>query len=213
MEAEFWKKRWIEQNTPWHQSEPEPLLTKYFSKKGAKQILVPLCGKSLDVLWISNTSDKVIGVELSPIACQRFFEEQSVNYKTECQRDFKVFSSKNIELWCGDFFKLPAKVYLTVDFIYDRAAIIALPPALQEAYANKIIEISETSTANNFQILMIGRVDEGLQDGPPFQVGDSDIDKLFSQKMNVEILEKISRPSRGDPKLQLIETAYKLTLK
>lgn len=213
MDADFWTERWNQSNTPWHQSEPEALLTKYFPKEKTKSALIPLCGKSLDVLWISKNSEKVIGVELSPIACQAFFEEQNFSYKTESYKDFKIFNSLNIELWCGDFFKLPTETYQSVDFIYDRAAIIALPPNLRQLYANKLIEIAQASTSSDFQILMIGRVDEGLQDGPPFQVADAEIHKLFSEKLNLEILEKISRPSRADPKLQLVETVYRITRK
>ena len=56
MHAEFWLERWRDGRTHFHQDKVMPLLQKYWPALGLpadSQILVPLAGKSLDMLWLA----------------------------------------------------------------------------------------------------------------------------------------------------------------
>lgn len=43
------------------------------------RVFVPLCGKSLDMIWLAQQGHEVIGVELSPVAVEDFFRENGLN--------------------------------------------------------------------------------------------------------------------------------------
>ena len=71
MDADFWLQRWREGRTAFHQNRVMPLLEKHWPALGLKpgrRVFVPLAGKSLDMLWLAAQGQRVLGVELSPIA-------------------------------------------------------------------------------------------------------------------------------------------------
>ena len=78
MDADFWLERWRQGQTGFHMKRPTPLLAKYWPALGVprgSRVLVPLCGKSLDMLWLASQGHRVLGVELSPLAVGQFFAE------------------------------------------------------------------------------------------------------------------------------------------
>jgi thiopurine S-methyltransferase len=50
MDKNDWEKHWNTGVPFWQETEVNPYLKKYFPKD-AKRVFVPLCGKSLDMLW------------------------------------------------------------------------------------------------------------------------------------------------------------------
>ena len=85
MDAEFWLERWREGRTHFHQTRITPLLQKYWPTlavpKGGR-VLVPLAGKSLDMVWLAAQGHAVLGVELSQLAVDQFFEENELRPAT-----------------------------------------------------------------------------------------------------------------------------------
>ena len=79
MKPEFWLKRWQDRwQIGFHQSEPEPLLTEFFPKAApGSKVFVPLCGKSLDMVWLAQQGYQVVGVEPSALACFELFCRES----------------------------------------------------------------------------------------------------------------------------------------
>ena len=55
--AEYWRDRWKEGNTGWHREEVNKYLIKYVNEltggRSNLRIFVPLCGKSVDMLWLA----------------------------------------------------------------------------------------------------------------------------------------------------------------
>lgn len=81
MEESFWQARWAENQIGFHQRETNPYLERYWSRLGLPagcQVLVPLCGKSLDLLWLAGQGYRVLGVELAERAVLDFFAEQGL---------------------------------------------------------------------------------------------------------------------------------------
>jgi len=107
MDAEFWLERWREGRTHFHQEKISPLLQKYWptlALPAAGQVLVPLAGKSLDMLWLAAQGHRVLGVELSQLAVEQFFNENNLQ---AAQRDCAYgvhYVCGNIEIICGDIF-------------------------------------------------------------------------------------------------------------
>lgn len=71
MEHEFWEEIWQAGDIPFHNAEVAPALARFWSgldiADGAT-VLVPLCGKSLDMIWLRDQGYKMVGAELSELA-------------------------------------------------------------------------------------------------------------------------------------------------
>jgi thiopurine S-methyltransferase len=129
MDPDFWHQRWQQQLIGFHQKETNRYLEKYANALNLQvgdTVFVPLCGKSLDMLWLHDRGYGVLGVELSPIACEAFFFEAGRHARKRKDGIFTSWNSSDIEILCGDFFDLSPEMLNHVRAFYDRAALIAL---------------------------------------------------------------------------------------
>ena len=139
---------------------------------------MPLCGKSVDMMWFLEQGYHVIGVELSLDACRAFFAENNLNFDENKIEKFTIFHSDKITLLSGDFFDLSKDVLGSFDAVYDRAALIALPETLRIQYARKIIELSESNTK---MLLITGAYNQNEMMGPPFSVDHKEVINHYGQ--------------------------------
>ncbi len=212
-----WLEHWKNGNIAFHQSVVNPLLEKYWPTlqiTPTSPVLVPLCGKSLDLLWLANKGHHVIGVELSEIACESFFVENNLSFELQQCGEFKRYShqeDKHIELYCGDFFALSSKNLPNNAAAYDRAALIALPKELRKKYAQHLYQLIHT----NSQALLILFDSLDRVQGPPFPVSADEIKELFvncSQINELECHQKNDIPKHLSQKgyRKLFEITYNL---
>jgi thiopurine S-methyltransferase len=167
--TEPWLERWQEGRIGWHEDNGNASLKKYWRAKG-RTVLVPLCGKSADMRWIAEQGNRVVGVELSPIAIEAFFDEQELGYsKLEDQLPRYDADGIDISIYCGDFFALSS---LTCDAHYDRGALIALPAAMRPAYAAQVNALLSDGTD---QLVITLNYDDDIATGPPFHVDDAEL--------------------------------------
>ncbi|MCL4160804.1 UNVERIFIED_CONTAM: hypothetical protein GTU68_061051, partial [Idotea baltica] len=132
-----WLERWQQSQIGFHQAETEPLLPNHWPElrlAANSTVFVPLCGKSIDMVWLAGQGHSVIGNELSQIAIDGFFAGQNLAPEVRTESGFTIKSAGPYELWCGDFFEMPATATRNVSAVYDRAALIALPPAMRKQY-------------------------------------------------------------------------------
>ena len=142
MEAEYWHNAWTEDRIGFHQPDVNKRLQKWWpalEHPPGTPVLVPLCGKSIDMLWLHRRGYPVLGVELSSKASRAFFTENELPFDVAQQGDFEVFtgtgSATGLQVLAGDFFALtPSHTRQCVGF-YDRASLIAMNPAMQSEYA------------------------------------------------------------------------------
>jgi len=179
MEKTFWHGVWERNSIGFHQDEVHPFLISQFQSlinNQDKKVFVPLCGKSLDMFFLAEHMN-VIGSELSEIACQDFFSEQNIEYQRQVKGSFVQYSYQNISLLQGDFFQLAKKDIDEVDWIYDRAALIALPESMQVDYVNAIRQLMDAGTK-----LLLITLEFPVQEltGPPFPVTEQRVNQLFS---------------------------------
>jgi thiopurine S-methyltransferase len=176
MEEVFWKNAWSERNIGFHMSETNPFLVsslkdRVVQKPGA--CLVPLCGKSLDMIYLRDQGHSVYGFEIARQGILEFFEENKIEYVTTKKADFEIFESKNLTIYCGDFFKIQKSDLPDFNLIYDRASNIALPLDMRQNYYKKIRELATDKTE---MILMTmsgedkGEGEYGIIIGPPFSI-------------------------------------------
>ena len=216
MEANFWHSRWQDNLIPFHKQRANHYLEKYFSRlaldDGAR-VLVPLCGKSVDMRWLSDRGCSVTGVELSDIAVRDFFKEQAIAAAEREDNAFQILEGDGIRLLCGDIFALQASHIDEVAAVYDRAALVALPDEMRRRYAEHLLRL----LAPEVPILLLTfeyPADE--IEGPPFSVDEAEVRALFSARRRVTRLESLARlddearlAERGLTQLQ--EHAFLLT--
>lgn len=192
MKASFWHACWEKNSLGFHQTTVHPFLYQHLlpliSAKNAESntdknqaVLVPLCGKSDDMVWLAEHFD-VVGAELSDIACRDFFREKNLAVTPtyiqdkHSQATFKQYCFENITLWQGDFFKLSTELLPDFDWIYDRAAIIALPQTMQQSYSSHLAEFISEHT----QLFLISlEFPQQELSGPPFAIFEHDLNRLF----------------------------------
>ncbi len=189
MQPEFWHKRWQSNQIGFHLPEVNPYLQRFWPQltleEGAR-VLVPLCGKSLDLLWLAHQGHEVLGIELSEKAVEDFFSEHHFDPNVSEQGPFKVYRAGSIELWCGDFFELTAGDVADCTALYDRAALIALPPAMRQQYAAHLNRIMPRESLG---LMITLDYDQSQMDGPPFAVLDDEVQGLFAGFWTLKILE------------------------
>jgi len=190
MEAQFWLDRWSEGVTGFHQERVTPLLPKYWSTldvaPGAR-VLVPLCGKTLDMVWLAQQGHPVLGVELSPLAVQQFFSENGLAPSVHGTAAGDVYRAGNIEILCGDIFALDAATLAGCAAVYDRAALIALPTGMRERYVRHVYA---GLAAGARGLLITLDYEQDKMPGPPFAVGDAQVQDLYAGHTQVRQLDR-----------------------
>ncbi len=187
MEKAFWYNIWASNKIGFNQSKPNQLLTTYFEKLNLKQglrIFVPLCGQSIDMLWLMNQGYQVLGVELSSIACNAFFNTFAIPFKIIQLEKFTLYQSKNISLLCGDLFDLDNQLLGKIDAIYDKAALIALPDDLRQHYASFLAQITKQAP----MLLIAYTYNQNEMPGPPFSVDENKVKALYNSYYTIQLL-------------------------
>ncbi len=136
MEPQFWNDRWQSGETGFHREEVHDLLAKYWPSLGlglGSKVFVPLCGKSLDMVWLAEQGHRVVGAELSGVAVDAFFAERGLVPSVEMLGGFEVKRAGPYEIWQGDIFNLPARATDDVAAVYDRAAWLRFRPRCSHA--------------------------------------------------------------------------------
>ena len=183
--AEPWIERWQEGRIGWHESGGNASLKKHWQATG-RTVLVPLCGKSVDLRWIAEQGNRVVGVELSRIAVEAFFHEQQLEYSVAAG-DLRRYDAigADITIYCGDFFELDG---LTCDAHYDRGALVALPAAMRPAYAAQVDRLLSDG-AHQFVITLA--YDDRIADGPPFSLGDDEVLGYWKRLRSIDAYDDI----------------------
>ena len=179
MEAAFWHQKWADNQIGFHQAQANPYLQRYWPGLGlvaGSRVLVPLCGKSLDMAWLAGQGYRVRGIELSRRAVEDFFQEQGLQAQVWQQGAFEVWCSGEVELWCGDFFALRAEDVADCVGLYDRAALIALPPQMRERYMGLLSRMLPGGSG----LLVTLDYEQKLLAGPPFSVADEEVRRGFA---------------------------------
>ena len=188
MEENFWHQKWQSNEIGFNQPQPNQLMQRYFPTSHLKpgdRIFVPLCGKSIDMLWLAGQGYKVIGIEISELACKAFFQENKIRVKITEAGDFIVYTSPEITLLTGDFFKLDTNHLGKIDAVYDRAALIALPAEVRQLYSAHLAQLVAPETK---MMLIATSYDQTAMQGPPFSVDEKEVRALFGSHFDIKQL-------------------------
>lgn len=186
-----------------------PVLLSQVSWDRSKAIFAPLCGKSLDLWWLSQHSH-VTGAELSELACQQFYQEQGLSCSVSAQGNFQRFSHPDVEIWQGDYFALKPELLSGIGLIYDRAALIALPAQMRIDYVSQLKNLCPGPVS---LMLLSLEYPQDQMSGPPFSVAETEVRALFHFAGSIELVairNLTGRPfaQRNFNLSRLIEKAY-----
>ncbi|WGV99122.1 thiopurine S-methyltransferase [Vibrio sp. YMD68] len=178
-DPDFWHSKWAANQIGFHLEDVNPLLIQYWPKtqpQRSDSVLVPLCGKSEDLVWLATRHDDVQGVELSNIAVRSFFAEHFYTPTvTTISSQHQLYQFDELSIYNGDVFTAPIE---PVDIVYDRAALIALPESMRSDYVSLI----KGKLAEKGRILLVTLdYPQTEMAGPPFSVPQSEIQALFSE--------------------------------
>lgn len=190
MDETFWKSRWQEGRIGFHQDRPTPLMLKHWPSLGiaaGARVLVPLCGKALDMAWFASQGLHVLGVELSRLAVEQFFEEQELEPEVTGSPMGLHFRADGVEIICGDAFELDDALLASCEAYFDRAALIALPAEMRARYAERVYARLPAGCRG---LLVTLEYPQHEKAGPPFSVDEGEVRRLYAPHGGVEVLER-----------------------
>ena len=191
---QFWVDLWHEGRTHFHREEVNPDLIVYWPSlhhTPNATVLVPLCGKSLDMLWLSQQGFNVVGIELSVEAVKQFAAEHQLDLQQEIRGQVTRYFSHSINIWVADIFALDPSLIAPVDAIYDRAALIALPQKLRAPYVDICLQWLKPGGALLLKTLSYNQYE---MEGPPFSVSDEEVMQLYRREcVEIECIKSSDR--------------------
>lgn len=191
MKKEYWLERWERADIGFHQSETNPYLRQYWQELRLPQsaeVFVPLCGKSRDMLWLREQGHSVLGVDLSPVAVQAFFQEGGLTARRIRSEKFDRWEGNGLAVLCGDFFDITKDDLQKISGVYDRASLVALPPEMRQYYASRLVSVLPYGT----RILLIAfDYPQSEMQGPPFAVAESEVRRLYNDYAEISLLARL----------------------
>lgn len=191
MEFEFWDNCWQRESQPFHLAEAHTFLVKYVNQlfSRTEKVLVPLSGKSLDLVFLAEQGYYPVGVEFNPKAVNRFIEENRLEFTSQTSRvangnELVRYYNKSMEVWLADFFDFSQSHAGKFKQVYDRAAFIALPDDMRSSYAKHLKTLLEDE-ATILLVTMDYQADE--MSGPPFHITLDEIEKQFPEGKVTEL--------------------------
>jgi thiopurine S-methyltransferase len=115
-----------------------------------------------------------------------FFAEHQLQPVITEEGDFRVYRCEGLEIYCGDFFALTPQHVAECQGLYDRAALIALPPEMRGRYVAHLAAILPSDCQG---LLVTLDYEQAQMDGPPFAVADSEVQQRLSAVWQVETLQ------------------------
>lgn len=188
MDADFWLERWQRGETGFHLEGVNPWLQRHLPAlqlQPGDAVLLPLCGKSQDLRHLADQGMAVTGVELSPLAVADFFREQGLAAQVRRAGAFDEHQAAGVRLLCGDFLALDRAQAGNPVAVFDRAALVALPPAMRGRYASHLASL----LAPGGRILLVSfEYPQEEMPGPPFCVPQAEIRALFGTQFDIAAL-------------------------
>jgi thiopurine S-methyltransferase len=188
---DFWHERWQTGQIGFHQSAVHPFLARWWSRlelPPEARVYVPLCGKTLDMVWLAERGHRIIGSELSAIAIHGFFTERGLEPAQSDEPGFRRHAAGPFEILEGDALALTPGLLGPVAAAYDRAALVALPPDLRRTYAESLAQLLPRGAKT---LLIAFEYPQEMKGGPPFSVEAAEIRELFEPSFRVNEVERL----------------------
>jgi thiopurine S-methyltransferase len=205
---DFWRDKWQQGSIGFHEGQPNAFLTRHGEwLASCRRILVPLCGKAHDLAYLAGRGHDVVGVELVEDAVRQFFAEHATTPTITKRDGFTIYSAGAITVLGGDVFATTTELVGAIDGVYDRAALVALPPELRARYVAHLRTIAPRTRR---ELLVSIEYPAGALAGPPFCVDEQEVRGLFRDAQVILVDEGVDPRGRADGKMR--ERCYTIEL-
>jgi thiopurine S-methyltransferase len=183
-----WHERWENNLIGFHVGEVQPWLVEHWPRlSGQTQgnnacVFVPLCGKTLDIEYFLNEGYQVVACELSEMAVQQLFVQLAIKPDIKTWQGGLIYSGPNLNVYVGDMFGLGEYELAGMDYIYDRAALIALPKDTRRDYMAKLKALCPKAK----QFIITLDYDQNITQGPPYAVSQQEIHEQYADRFQVQ---------------------------
>lgn len=198
MHSEFWHDKWSKKEIGFHLDEVNKVLLKYWPDMhlatGSK-VLLPLCGKTLDLFWLRQAGYGVVGIELSEIALDELAAQLTAELDIAIEKNREgeqvFYRGDGVLLIAGDFFNVSRELLQRelggdIDAVYDRAALVALPESMRRQYSQHLHALSHGAP----QMLVTLDYDQSQMDGPPFALSDAEVHAHYDALYTLTLAEE-----------------------
>ena len=188
---EFWHQKWSNQQIGFHRPVVNDLLAQHWASLNcspASNVLVPLCGKSLDLHWLATKGHSITGVELVKQAVEAFFQEAGTHPEIEAVGTILRYNHDSITILQGDFFSVSPDL-AGCDAWYDRAAMVALPSEWRARYVDQIHALTQPGAVG---LMITFTYPQDQMQGPPFSLPNEEVMALFDTRFEVELLDQVN---------------------
>ena len=171
MERSFWEERWRDGRIGFHEGAANKYLS-HHAPRLAGRVLVPLCGKSEDLAFLASRGHDVVGVELVEDAVRAFFTGHGVTPTVTPRGGLVEYRAGSITVFAGDLFATTRELVGEIDAVYDRAALVALPPEMRTRYVAHLRTLVAAGTPG---LVVTLEYDQARASGPPFSVPEAEL--------------------------------------
>jgi SAM-dependent methyltransferase len=159
-----WEAEYRRGETPWEKGAPSPGLVDYLADTPVRgRVLVPGCGYGHDVRALARTADEVLGIDIAPSAI-------------EAAQRFPRIGTERYAL--ADLFALPKAMRGTFDYVWEHTCFCAIDPAQRANYVRSVASALKPG-GHLLAIFYLDPGNESPDEGPPFEVSISELDRLF----------------------------------
>ncbi len=193
MDRDFWLDKWAKGITGFHREQPNPALIAHIDRLGlapGARVFLPLCGKTRDIGWLLGQGYRVCGVEFSALAVDQLFGDLEIVPTQSEAGALVLYRAPGLDLFVGDIFDLGQGALGSVDAIYDRAALVALPEGMRGRYAGHLTQITDGAA----QLLVCCDYDQNAMAGPPFSVDEAQVREFYAGTHDLTILAREAVP-------------------
>ncbi len=171
---EFWDVRFREGRTPWDAGGVPHELAKYLAgASGGGRVLIPGCGAAYEAVAFHEAGYEVIAIDFSPEAVSTAA---------------RALGPLQGTVRLGDFFQYDFGS-IRFNIIYERAFLCSLPRRSRPAYCARVSELLRPGG------LLIGFFFyDASENGPPFGLGEGELEELLKGRFVLEAEEKTCSP-------------------
>ncbi|MDX1517446.1 MAG: thiopurine S-methyltransferase [Woeseiaceae bacterium] len=181
---ENWLERWRQGRIGWHEADGNRSLRRHWRGSGLR-VLVPLCGKSVDMLWLAEQGNDVTGVEVSDIAAREFFTDNHLRFERADGQRYRS-TGLPITIVCGDYFEFDDCGF---DAHYDRGALVALPAEHRSRYA---AHTTARLSDDPVQLVITLEYEQDRAEGPPFSVNADELLAYWPSLTRIDAYDDIA---------------------
>ncbi|XP_052774863.1 probable thiopurine S-methyltransferase [Mya arenaria] len=193
-----WVESWALGNTGFHFDKHDPYLDEHEEEifgDEPKNVFVPLCGKSKDMIWMHGRGHTVVGVEIAEQPIRELFQEHDIPHQVlEVAGVGKLYKSNDerLLLYAADIFDISESLVGKFNVIWDMKSIVAINVADRIKYRDLLLSVLYRDG-----VYYVGALefDSSVWAGPPHTMDRKAIEDLFPECL-VELIDEMNVTGR-----------------